>query len=224
MLRARWVGARGRPCPRPLSTLSATTPGSPTNLSGKSGNGQVTLTWQAPLSTGGSPITGYGVDYSSDGGTTWSTAIAPSAGGTALSYTVTGLTNGTAYVFRVAAANVNGTGSWSATSVGYTPQATVPGAPTGVTGSNATPTSIDVSWTQPASDGGSPILRNMVGMSGDNGVTWSYRMANVALPLVTTFKWTGLSPGVSYRFRVDAQSAVGWSPWSAMSPAVSTLP
>ena len=85
-------------------------------------------------SDGGSPITGYGVDYSSDGGSTWTTAVAPSAAMTAKSYTVTGLTNGTAYVFRVGAANAVGTGAWSATSAAYTPQATVPGARDGCDG------------------------------------------------------------------------------------------
>ena len=84
---------------------------------------------------------------------------------TATSYTVTGLTNGTAYVFRVAAANAVGTGPWSATSAAYTPQATVPGVPTGVTGSNATATSIDVSWTPPADDGGSPVMAYVLRMS-----------------------------------------------------------
>ena len=136
-----------------VSTLSHGT-SAPRSVAGVAGNGRVALTWQAPVSNGGSPITGYGVDYSSDGGSTWTTALAPSAAMTATSYPVTGLTNGTPYVFRVVAANTNGTGPWSATSAAYTPHTTVPGAPTGVTGSNATSSSIDVSWTPPADDGG----------------------------------------------------------------------
>src|SRR5207245_11278218 len=37
---------------------------------------QISISWQAPLNDGGSPITGYKIERSIDGGTTWNT-IAP---------------------------------------------------------------------------------------------------------------------------------------------------
>ena len=72
-----------------------------------------------------------------------------------LTCTVTGLTNGDTYTFTVTATNAVGTGPASAPSNSVTP-ATVPGAPTigTATGSNASAT---VTWTAPASNGGSAI-------------------------------------------------------------------
>ena len=85
------------------------------------GDGEVALTWQAPGDDGGSLITDYVVEYSADGGVTWAVfddgvSVTPGA-------TVTGLTNGTAYTFRVAALNDVGTGALGETAVSVTPVA-----------------------------------------------------------------------------------------------------
>ena len=64
--------------------------------------------------------TNYYYQYSSDSGSTWSTATL--TGSTSTSKTVTGLTNGTSYIFRVAAVNSIGTGSYSSNSASTTPQ------------------------------------------------------------------------------------------------------
>ncbi len=115
----------------------------------------------------------------------------------------------------------------SATSaaVSTLPAVTVPGAPTGVVGSGATTTSIVVSWTPPANTGGAALNRYIVNASSDGGLTWTmYGYPSTALPLATTFTWTGLTPNTSYRFRVYAQNSVGLSVASATSAAVSTLP
>ena len=80
---------------------------------------------------------------------------------TATTQDVTGLTNGTAYTFKVAAINAVGTGSQSADPSNPVTPATVPGAPTVVTavGGDA---SASVSWTAPASDGGSAVTGYVV--------------------------------------------------------------
>ena len=90
----------------------ATVPGAPTKVSATAGNASATLTWTAPSSDGGAAITGY--------------VIKPSRGpavsvGDVTSDTVTGLTNGTAYSFTVAAVNSVGTGPSSAASNSVTP-------------------------------------------------------------------------------------------------------
>ena len=83
------------------------------SLTAAPGDGQVALTWAAPASDGGSPISGYEYRQSADGGTTWQpdwTAIADSDGETT-GHTVGDLTNGTAYTFEVRAVNAVGTGA-----------------------------------------------------------------------------------------------------------------
>ena len=93
------------------------TPAAPTNVAGTAGDAQVSLTWTAPSSV--APITDYVVQYSSNSGSTWTTFSDGTS--TAASATVTGLTNGTAYTFRVAAVSGIGQGAWSATSASVLP-------------------------------------------------------------------------------------------------------
>lgn len=104
--------------PTTTTTAAPTAPSAPTGLSGTAGSDQVSLTWAAPSSNGGSAITGYAVEYSSNGGSTWSSPVA--TGSTSTSYTVTGLTGITNYVFQVAATNAVGTGTYSAVSASIT--------------------------------------------------------------------------------------------------------
>ena len=99
-------------------------PSPPTGVSGGGGNGAVALTWTAPTQNGGSAITDYVIQYSSDAGSTWTTfSRAPSTATSAVQ--VTGLTNGTAYVFRVAAVTAVGAGGYSAASASVTPAGAV---------------------------------------------------------------------------------------------------
>jgi hypothetical protein len=123
--------------------------------------------------------------------------------------TVTGLANGTSYTFTVQAINAIGTGPASAASNAVTP-ATVPGAPAigTATAGNAQAT---VSFTAPASNGGSPITSYRV-TSNPGGFT----STGGASPLTVT----GLANGTSYTFTVQAINAIGTGPASAASNAV----
>ena len=116
----QWDGtawAAATPAPATDSLLRGLfAPPAPTSLAVSSGNAQVTLSWSAPTVTAQAPITDYVVQFSSDSGSTWSTFADGTS--TATSATVTGLTNGTAYVFRVAAVNSAGTGAYSSTASG----------------------------------------------------------------------------------------------------------
>lgn len=97
-------------------------PPAPTSLTATAGNAQVALTWTAPTVLAQTPITDYVVQYSTNNGSTWATFSDGTS--TSTSATVTGLTNGTAYVFRVAAVNGVGTGAY-ATSGSVTPGGSV---------------------------------------------------------------------------------------------------
>jgi formylglycine-generating enzyme required for sulfatase activity len=96
-------------------------PSAPSNLSATAGNAQASLTWTTPSSDGGAAISDYVIQYSSNGGSTWTTFNREAS--TATTATVTGLTNGTSYLFRVAAVNSVGTGAYSASPSSVTPTA-----------------------------------------------------------------------------------------------------
>lgn len=91
------------------------TPAAPTPTAG---NGQVSLAWTAPH-TNGSAITDYLVYYSTvEAG---SYTLFNDGVSTGLSATVTGLSNGTAYYFKIIAVNSVGNSALSPASVGATP-------------------------------------------------------------------------------------------------------
>ena len=96
---------------------AAFAPAAPTNVAGTAGNAQVALTWTAPSSA--APITDYVVQYSSNSGSTWTTFSDGTS--TSASATVTGLTNGVSYTFRVAGVSGVGQGAWSSASNSVTP-------------------------------------------------------------------------------------------------------
>jgi hypothetical protein len=97
-------------------------PAAPTGLTVTAGNAQASLSWTAPTGViAQAPITDYVVQFSSNSGSTWSNFA--DAVSTTASVTVTGLANGTAYVFRVAGINGIGTGAYSTASAAVTPTA-----------------------------------------------------------------------------------------------------
>src|SRR5205814_2954356 len=137
---------------------SAGVPGSPTNVTGTAGNGQVVVSWSAPTSNGGSAITGYQVQLATNSAGPYSTAAGCPTNSTTTSCTATGLTNGTTYFFRVAAINAIGIGSYSTPSSGVTP-AGVPAARANVIGSAGNGPAA-FSWTVQAGNGGYAISRS----------------------------------------------------------------
>jgi len=148
-----------------VAATPVTTSSAPTNVVAVSGNGQVSLTWVAPVSNGGASITSYLVELSRDGGRTWQNG--PTSATT--SATVTGLTNGVAYVFRTRAINVAGTGAASVwTTAAPVAPPTVPAALT----TQSAPGQITVQWTSPGDDGGTAIVGYRLEQSL-NGSTWT---------------------------------------------------
>ena len=90
-------------------------PGIPTDFVAEQGDGSLKLSWQAPADTGSSALIDY--EVSLDGGFSFT-----STGGTATTYEVTGLTNGTTYSVQVRAVNSERTGE-ATDSIDITPAA-----------------------------------------------------------------------------------------------------
>ena len=87
---------------------AVTVPGVPTKVKAVGVNTAIDVSWKAPLSTGGSPITGY-VATAKIG-----TSFKMMCTTTAKSCSIAGLANGTTYSIKVYATNVKGKGSPSA--------------------------------------------------------------------------------------------------------------
>lgn len=98
-------------------------PAAPTGVTASAANAQAVVSWTAPAVVV-PPVTDYSVQFSTNGGSTWTTAS--DAVSTATTATITGLTNGTAHVFRVAGINGIGTGAYSTQSAAVTPVAVTP--------------------------------------------------------------------------------------------------
>jgi len=189
-------------------------PGQVTGVAGVSGGAtSVDLTWNAP-STGGTPSTYMITPYIGAAAQATTTVTGSPAAPT--SKTVTGLTTGQAYTFRVQAGNDGGTGAISAASAAVTPQgSTVPGAPTGVDADPADG-SAQVSWTAPVNGGGSAIsgytVTPYIGAAAQTATTVSGSTTSKVI--------TGLTNGTAYTFKVVATNSFGNGAASTASPAV----
>jgi len=136
-----------------------------------------------------------------------------------------GLYAGMQVELRVAARGSTGLGPWSDFTGPYTVGASdagaLPGAPTSVV---AVPKAgrAQVSWTAPVDEGGTAVHDYRVTVTDADGNTPSGVIGNTSRLVgaaVTTFEFTGLTDGVSYRFNVQATNLAGFGELSELSPA-----
>jgi hypothetical protein len=208
----RTVNTVGETDTTTVSATPITTASAPTISTVTAGNQQLSVAFSAPASTGGTAITSY--QYSTDGGSTWR---ARAAGTTASPLVITTgssdnatLVNGTSYSVRIRAVNAAGNGEQS-NAVSATP-ITTPGAPTitAVTGGDRR---VTVSWSAPASTGGSPITTYYVYLKKSTDSTWSF----LGFPAGTT-SYTFqdyIDYDVTYQAKVTALNAAGESAFSS---------
>ena len=181
----------------------AAVPGAPDDLTATAGNTQVVLKWTAGAENFGT-ITGYKVEKNSG---SWSD-VTTDTSSTSTSYTVTGLTNGTAYTFRVSAINEIGTGAASSASSSTTPL-TVPDAPTSLSVSAVAETpNASLSWSAPSGTGGSALTGYAIKRGGtvivsDTGDT------------ATSYVDGDTSENTSYTYTVAAVNAAGVGAYSS---------
>ena len=193
------------------TTDAATAPGAPTGLTATaSGTSRIDLSWTAPASNGGAAITGYKIEVSTDNATTFNTLATTS--GTGTTYAHTSLAAGTTRHYKVSAINSVGTGLASNVADATTApsSATAPDAPTGLSATASGSTRIDLSWTAPASDGGSAITGYKIEVSSDGGSSWNDLVANTG-NANTTYVHSGLAGGTTRHYRVSAINAIGTS-------------
>src|SRR5438309_3044673 len=181
-----------------------TPPSAPQNLAATGGNAQVTLTWQAPASDGGSPITNYKIYR----GLAPTTETLLTTVGNVLTYTDSAVTNGLTYYYQVSAANSPGEGAKSneasATPNQTPPPPSPPSAPTNLvaTAGNA---QVGLTWQAPASNGGSPITNYRIYRgTSSNGETLLATIGNVL-----TYTDTAVTNGVTYYYQVSAVNKIG---------------
>jgi hypothetical protein len=165
-------------------------------------HGAVRLLWDAPTDTGDTPVLHYHIYSGTESGVLTHT---DSTIDEVLTYTKSGLADGTRYYFKVLAVNAVGDGTLSAEADALTLD--VPTVPLtfAATGGHDL---IDLTWTPPASDGGSVLTRyniyiGTVCVSTDFGTE--------------IFVWTqaGVGDGVSRTYTISAVNDVGEGPQSA---------
>lgn len=207
-------------------------PGAPAAPSGIAGDGYISLSWSAPVSSGGSDITGYQIQISTSASGPWTAPAGtcePSQtnNATRAACVATGLTNGTAYFFQVAAINYGGRGSFSAASASVTPVGVPeqPEQPTADAGVNQ----VILAWTAPATQG-SPITGYRVLRATDPTAAFSAlsgggcsAMVVSASTAVTCTDTDGLVAGADYYYRVAAISAAGDSLYSPQTGPVTPI-
>ena len=167
-------------------------PDTPTNVAAIPLNSAVSITWDVPVSDGGSPIISYTVT-SNPGNIIVLSVQIPTL--------FQNLINGTEYTFTVYATNLIGDSLSSIPSLPVIPATfpTYPLNPTAVAGNGEA----QVSWDAPSSDGGSPIINyTVITDPADTGPQPTPDNS-------TTLLVTGLTNGTSYTFTVYATNIMG---------------
>ncbi len=185
-----------------LTIYVPSVPGAPTSLTPTPSNTAVSLSWTAPADDGGSPLTDYVVQYklaSSGFYLTFADGVS-----TSTSAIVTGLANGSSYNFRVAAKNAIGNSTFS--NIATATPATVPSVPQSLSATPADST-VSVTWSAPASTGGSAITYYQFEQSLD-GSTWT-DTGVTADGSTFSHDFSGLTNGTLYYFHVLAHNAAG---------------
>lgn len=173
-------------------------PAAPTSLTATAvSTSQVNLQWQAS-----SGATGYRVERSTNGSTTW-TEVA--AGITGTSWSNSGLASSTGYSFRVRATNSAGTSPYSNVATATTLLA-VPSTPTGLVATPVSKSQINLTWSRASGAASYKVERST------DGANWVQVASGVSS---TSYSSTSLQRSTTYYFRIRATNASGDSPYSS---------
>lgn len=181
--------------------LSTDTPNAPTSTAASSiAATSLSANWTAPAS--GANPTGYYLDVATDSGfTSFVSGFNALDVGNVTTKSVTGLTAGTTYYYRVRAYNANGSSSNSSTQSPLT----LPPAPTSSAASSITPVGFTANWSSATS--ATSYTLDVATDSGFTSLVSGYSALNVGN--VTSYATHGLSPGIAYWYRIKAVNASG---------------
>ncbi|MHA2275864.1 MAG: fibronectin type III domain-containing protein, partial [Candidatus Kariarchaeaceae archaeon] len=182
-----------------VSDVPIGAPSPPQNLSGTPGSGQVSLTWEAPVSDGGSAITGYTVKRSENNGGPYSTTVGTTG---SLTLTDSSVSDGTTYYYIVLANNNNGP-SGNSNQFQATPGSS-PSAPQSLAATGGD-NQVILNWSTPLSDGGSPILQYRVYRSLGNNASY----INIDNTTAISFVDSTVINGNLYYYVLTAQNSLG---------------
>jgi uncharacterized repeat protein (TIGR02543 family) len=182
----------------------AAVPGAPTTVTALRGDETATVSFAAPADNGGSPILSYTLTVVETGQTFT---------GSGSPITVTGLTNGSSYTFKVTATNAVGTSDTSTASapIKIAGVADAPTSVTAIAGDETATVSAAGNWNTIAGSGGESVTAIIfTTMDGLHTCT-------ATLP-ATSCTMTGLTNGTAYSFTAVAQNAIGNSPSASSAP------
>jgi len=181
-------------------TTTATTPKNlvSSNLTGTS----LSLGWSLPDSNGGSAITDYQVEVTSNGANSWT--VIPHTASNSLGFNVTNLLPGRTYQFRVSAVTAAGVGAASNVITVTTLGAVGPNAPASLLVSGVKTNAASLSWSAVVAT--QKVSNYLVDVSTDGG-TWISVSKKVSTS--TSLALSGLRLGTTYQVRVAAVNTVG---------------
>ena len=193
-------------------TIPIELPGPPSSITAIALSSTViSIAWNPPDSDGGSPITSYRLEYSTDG--SYWRPLAGNVSGTSTGYTHRGLEPGALYHYRAYAVNRAGSSEASPTVEAMT-RAEPPGEPKGLSASPVGPTQINLTWLAPDADGGARITGYRIEVSAD-----SRQWAVLATETGLLYSHMELDPATTYYYRVFALNEAGESPASRVATA-----
>ncbi len=179
------------------ATTLPSAPGVPGNFAASNvAQTSLTVSWASP----GGPVTRYELQYSTDqnfgSGVTTSNP-------TSTSQSVSGLSSGTTYYFRLRAENAGGFSGYASTQA--TTQQAPPAAPTQFSASATSSSQINLTWSNPGT-------QSALELQYATNSSFSTNLQNIAVGgSATSASVTGLTTTTTYYFRLRAQNGGGFS-------------
>lgn len=184
-----------------LVNIGPIAPSVPNDVVATAGDGFVNLMWREPGNPGDQVIRNYRIFMTEDG-ITWTRVVRSRS--TALTATISGLTNGKSYGFRLQASN--NLFSEFTPPVYRVPQGFLSSdAPFNVVAQQASSDKINLSWSPPSNPSGQ--IQDYVVRYSSDGVTWRKFARPASSDLTTTI--TGLDYTKRHAFRVRAITTNG---------------